>query len=63
MFIVTITDADGMTYVEGFSEMKGARDFIPPAWAKLKTPTKRECVRWSRSLLPGVFAPSEIIDV
>lgn len=38
MFIVTITDAEGMTYVEAFREMKKARAFVPPAWAKLKSP-------------------------
>lgn len=39
MFIVTITDAEGMKYVEAFREIKQVRAFIPPAWAKLKTPT------------------------
>lgn len=44
MFILTITDALGMTYVEAFHEESRCVSFIPPASAKLKTPTKRTCV-------------------
>lgn len=44
MFILTITGADGMTYVEAFHEMKKVRAFVPPAWAKMQTPTTRKCV-------------------
>lgn len=47
MFILTVVDAKGMTYVEVFREMKGARCFAPPAWAKLESPTRRRCVRFT----------------
>ena len=55
MFIVTITDREGMTYTAAFREAKDARRFIPPARARLKTPTRRTAVLWKGEECIGEF--------
>ena len=44
--ICTITDAFGVRYVEGFRTLQHALAFIPPAWARLTTPTRRRVDLW-----------------